>query len=78
MRFILWDQDRGEPLRGNGGEYLTSGAIGVIDEENVYLATYAKYPDARRPKDLPVHGRICGVEYSMAWTHGVYDIIRID
>jgi len=78
MRFILWDQDRGAPSRDHSGEYLTSGAVGVIDAGNVYLTTYAKYPDERRPKDLAVHERICGVEYSMSWTHGVYDIIRID
>jgi hypothetical protein len=78
MRFILCDSDRGEPRRDESGNYLTSGAIGVVDEENVYLTTYAKYPDARRPWDLAVHERLRGVEYSMAWTHGMYDIIRID
>jgi len=78
MRFILCNSDGGEPRRDENGNYLTSGAVGAIDEANVYLTTYAKYPDERRPKDLAVHERICGVEYSMSWTHGVYDIIRID
>lgn len=77
-RFILWDAEKGEPRRDHDGSYLTSGAIGHVHEDNVYLTSYAIYPDARRPKDLAVHERICGVRWAMSFTHGMYDIIRTD
>ncbi len=77
-RFILWDPSDGDPRRGDNSEWLTSGLLGVIDEGNVYLTVYPKYPDARRPGDLAVNERIQGVEYSLSGSKGSYDVYRIE
>ncbi len=73
-RFIVWDTKDGEPLFDGAGECTSSGCMGRVEIDNVYLATYPRYP-VGSPKlaDLGVNDRICGVKF---W-RGVYDVIRV-
>ncbi len=77
MRFILWDPNDGRiPL--DGGKVATAGLLGVVGADNVYLTSYAGYPDGRRPIDLEIGQRIAGVKYSLSGSKGTYDVYRVD
>jgi hypothetical protein len=75
-RFILWLKDGSAPPRREDGSIATSGAIGEIPLDGVYLKTYAIYPDATRPSDLEVGGRIQGIRF-LSSSHNEYDIYRV-
>lgn len=70
-RFILWDPKDGFPTEGS------SGILGRITINNVYLTTYAEYPCHKRPQDLLVGEAIRSVKFSLSFERGLYDIIRI-
>lgn len=77
-KFIIWDFKRdGHPQRNDTGEFVSGGVFGFIDEDNVYLTTYAQYPGERRPKDLMVGERIQNVKFNLSGEKGVYDIWRV-
>ena len=74
MKFILWDPKDGffHPRSSR-----SSGVLGKIGPDNVYLTAYANYPDEKRPKDLEVGESILNVKFSLSGTTGHYDIHRI-
>ena len=78
-RFILWDPQDGNPRREEGGAFISDGIVGRVDENNVYLTTYGRFPEgeARSPGDLSVGQSICGVRYSQSGSAGTYDIYRV-
>jgi hypothetical protein len=76
-RFVLWNTQRdGEP-RVRDVDETASGVLGQITENNVYLTTYASYPDDKRPADLEVGERIRDVIYRLSGQRGVYDVYRV-
>lgn len=77
-KFILWHKDYGKLPRSENGSINSDGAIGRIDEGNVYLRSYAKYPDDRLPKDLGFGECIENVEFSLSGEKAYYDIYRVD
>ena len=77
MLFILWDSTKDGVVPRNGGEIATGGVLGHLTADNVYLRTYAAYPDARRPKDLEVGQSIVGVRFSLSGQRGCYDVVRV-
>lgn len=76
MKFIVWDEKIGPVPRSEDGGYMTSGLMGVIEEENVYLKSYAHYPE-KRPTELEVHER-CTATFGLSGSKGTYKIIRIE
>lgn len=74
-RFVLWNLERDGELRYPDEQ--TTGVLGQITLDNVYLRAYARYPDDRRPDDLEVGERIEGVVYRMSGQRGVYDVYRV-
>jgi hypothetical protein len=78
-RFILWSRvDGPNPPRDERGNFLTSGSIGWVGVENVYLLTYAKYPDGRRPEHLELGESIPNVVFSLSAERGEYDVYRVE
>ncbi len=76
MQFILWNP--AEPGPHYDGEHIvSSGVIGRVGPDNVYLTAYGVYPDERRPADLKVGEVIRGVEYRLSGQRGIYDIYRV-
>jgi len=65
------------PLRDEEGNVIGDGAIGRVGLSNVYLRTYAVWPDHHRPEQLEVGECIKGVEYRLSGGHGSYDIYRV-
>ena len=80
MKFILWDRRDGDrpSFDYDTDQFISDGIIGRITEDNVYLTTYADYPDGKRPKDLKVGERISGVRYTLSGGKGHYDIWRVE
>lgn len=76
-RFILWDPKDGDPRHDEEGSITSAGLVGPIGADNAFLAAYAAYPDARRPRDLQVGERIRGVRYSLSGSVGSYDVHRV-
>lgn len=76
--FILWDPKDGNVPRGEGGSVSTSGLIGQVGLDNVYLKSYASYPSDIRPEHLEFVGaRISSVKYSLSGSVGFYDVVRV-
>lgn len=76
-RYILWAPKDGEPTRDATGAIVTSGALGALSADNVYLTAYCQFPDKRRPTDLDVSERIAGVVFGLSGECGTYDLWRI-
>ena len=79
-RYIIWDPKEGEPWRGQDGEFLTSGCLGAMTADSVYLRVYAMWPEGWSWDDLvklEVGGRISGVTYNLSGSRGTYDIYRV-
>ena len=79
-RFILWDRKDGSPHRDDdGNNIVSSGILGRVTADNVYLTAYASYPvdEPRRPTDLAVGEVIRGVRYTLSGGNGWYDIYRV-
>jgi hypothetical protein len=78
-RYILWDRKDGPapPRDQQTGEFLTSGCLGQVSVNNVYLTSYARWPDWRRPYHLPVGSVIPGVRFCLSGERGEYDIYRV-
>lgn len=74
-RFILWDSHRDGELRYP--DENSDGILGRLSLDNVYLSTYAKYPEGRRPEDLEVGEHIIDVSFSLSGEHGLYDVYRV-
>lgn len=77
LKFILWSKKDGPLPKKEDGSINTGGVLGLIDENNVYLTTYAEYPDERRPADLEVGDCIGNVKYRLGGEAGVYDVYRV-
>jgi hypothetical protein len=76
--FILWDPKDGDPPRDEGGGFRTSGAVGEIGQDNVYLRAHAQFPSLTRPEDLEYVGaRIQGVTFRLSGEKGTYDVYRV-
>jgi hypothetical protein len=77
-RFILWDKaDSYVPRIDENGKIMSDGLLGRLNEGNVYLTTYASYPDKKRPADLEVGGCIPNVQFSLSGSSGTYDVYRV-
>ena len=80
MNFILWDRKEGPtpPRNQDTGEILTSGCMGVIALDNLYVRTYVIYPEGSKPlKNLEIGESIRGVKFSLSGSTGYYNIYRI-
>lgn len=75
-RFIIWDPADGNPRRGEDGSFISSGVMGLVDERSIYLTTYARYRDDKRPTDLEV-GQHVTADFSLSGSRGTYDIYRV-
>lgn len=80
MRFILWDpKDNYRPMTDeDGNKIISDGILGRVAHNNVYLTSYAEYPDNKRPVDLKIGQHIKGVHYRLSGEHGIYDIYRVE
>lgn len=81
MRFIIWDPREGDPPRTSDGDFNTSGLIGWLEINNVYLRTYAVWPDgfsADSLKALGVGQCVRGVMWRLGDTKGTYDVYRVE
>ena len=83
-QFILWDRNdardpgyNGPSFSEDGTEIITSGVLGRVGINNVYLTTYAEYPGDERPCDLAVNERIKDVHFSLCGGSTVVDIWRV-
>lgn len=56
----------------------TSGLIGTVGPDNVYIKTYAAYDGDKRPTDLEVGEKIANVKYNLSMSVGFYDIVRVE
>lgn len=78
MEFILWDtKDGHRPTLDENRDIISDGLLGRIGPDNVYLTTYASYPDEVRPADLEVGSCIQNVRFSLSGETGSYDIYRV-
>lgn len=80
MRFILWDpKDNYVPSTDEeGNEIISDGVLGRLSPNNVYLTTYARYPDgAPALRELEVGECIKGVMFRLSGERGTYDIYRV-
>lgn len=78
-KFIIWDRrDNYKPRQDADGTIISDGVLGRLDADNVYLRTYACWPDDRRPADLAVGDCIEGVIYRLSGERGTYDIYRVE
>lgn len=77
-RWIIWDpRDGYTKWDGETGECLSAGVLGPLTAGNVYLTTYAQYPDERRHTDLAVGAVIDGVVFTLSGGRGVYEVVRV-
>jgi hypothetical protein len=77
-KFILHSQTRDSPIpMYDEDRIISDGVLGRITEQNVYLTTYAQWPDEKRPADLEVGECIKGVYFSLSGSKGWYDIYRV-
>lgn len=78
-KFIIWDpKDGPRPRVDDDGNIVSDGLIGRVTATNVYMTTYAEYPNNSRPlADLQVGEGIYGVRYSLSGSSGIYDIYRV-
>lgn len=73
--FILWNTRRDGELRYPGKD--SDGVIGRVSLDNVYLSTYANYPDDKHPRNLEVGQRIDNVKFSLSGETGIYSVYRV-
>jgi hypothetical protein len=74
-RYILVDP--GERVRfDDDGEPATSGALGVIEEGNVYLTAYGKHLSGPKVSELAV-GQRALVAYNLSGSKGTYEVLRV-
>lgn len=76
-KFILRHPSSGPLRESDDGYIVEDGVMGCLDSTNVYLTTYAEWPDRRRPKDIGVGERIRGVKFRLSGECGVYDVYRV-
>jgi len=78
MKFIIWDPKDGYPRRAEDGSFISDGIIGRVNINNVYLTTYASYPDgAKKLADLEVGEVVRCTRFSLSGERGTYDIYRV-
>jgi hypothetical protein len=80
MKYIIWDQKAGEPARNDKGEFLSSGLIGVVGQDNVYIKTYADYSvdDNPRPITELEVGQFVVAKFSLSGSSGIYRVYRVE
>lgn len=78
-RFILWSRlTSHEPPRDQEGNITTSGCLGELTEDNVYLKAYANYRQCtKRLDELEVGECVQNVIFSLSGEHALYDIYRV-
>jgi len=78
MRFILWDRRDGSAPPREDGVIITSGCLGQLTEDNVYLRSYGKRPEgALAYVDLAVGQCVHNVVFSLSGERGEYDVYRV-
>lgn len=77
-QFIIWDPKDGEPPR-ESGVLSTSGVLGILSEDNVYIRTYGvPLPDEPLPGALEV-GQSMLMKFSLSMDHPkVYKVYRVE
>lgn len=76
--FIIWDPSDGSLSRDLEGQINTSGIFGRISADNVYLTTYATYPqDSKSLLEMDIGERMENVCFSLSGERGYYDIVRV-
>jgi len=79
-RFILWKADAGSPKNAYG-EILTSGSIGMISPESVFLTLHGVTQNGLSLSDsikrLRVGECVENVEYNISGIVGIYDVYRV-
>lgn len=76
-KFILWDPADGQVPLDDEGRINTSGILGRLTTNNIYLQGYAQYPDHRRPESLEVNEAIHNVVFALSGECGAYSVIRV-
>jgi hypothetical protein len=78
-QFILWStKDGNQPRFSPEGNIESAGVIGVVGEDNVYIAVYARYPKGSKAvAALEVNECIPNVLFSLSGTKGHYDLYRV-
>lgn len=78
-KFIIWDpKDNYRPRCDEDGNIVSDGVIGRVTATNVYMTTYAEYPNnSRALADLQVGEAVYGVKFSLSGSSGIYDIYRV-
>ena len=71
--------DPGAPIAINDGVPDTSGHLGVIGEDNVYLRAYAVFSDEHRAlfDALDIGGR-SQATFRLSGGKGTYDVVRVE
>ena len=79
-RFILWDSNHKDPPRNDAGEFMTSGCMGVMGRDNVYLRVYPRAGVKLQDEldALEVGQCVRGVRYNLSGSSGNYDIYRVE
>lgn len=72
MRFVIVNEGQDCVITDEGPS--TTGNLGVISEDNVYLRAYAAYRD-KRPTELEV-GQRCKATFRLSGK-GTYDVVRV-
>ena len=56
----------------------SSGLIGVVGPDNVYIKIYPAYDGDKSPTDLEVGEKIANAKYNLSGSTGYYDIVRVE
>lgn len=79
-RFILWNPEDGSP-RNRDGEICTSGAVGVLSPENIFLKVWGVTSSgdslSESIKKIEVGERVENVKFNIANIDGIYDVYRV-
>jgi len=75
-KYILWDTRKDGVLRYPDSD--TVGILGKLTLDNVYISTYAQYPDGKHARNLQVGEHIKDVKFTLSGGKGLYDIYRVE
>jgi hypothetical protein len=76
--FLLWKSGQDEPARAQDGEFLSTGALGWVCLDNVYLRSYGARPEgSKQYAELSVGESVRGVVFRLSGERGVYDVYRV-
>jgi hypothetical protein len=76
-RFIIFDENDDKPSIING-HCISSGIVGLMTVDNLYLTSYAHYPyGAPKISDMGLNECIRNVEYHLSGSYGNYTVMRV-